>query len=334
MAIADTFNNDIFNMQSLTTAINTLPFAPSRLGDLGVFAPQGIQTTVALIEEKDGTLELLPTQPRGAPSTLYTSPKRKVRSFPIPHIPHDDRITAEDVQSVRAFGSETQLQTVSQVVNDHLTEMRQDHEVTLEHLRVGAIKGSILDADGVTELFNLFTEFGVTQTTVDFFLGTTTTEVLLKCLEVKRAIELVLGAAPVTLGIRAMCSPEFFDAFTTHSSVDNAFQRFQDNNFFRTDNRTGFVFGGIQFEEYVGTVSGVSFIPPGDCRFFPVGVPRLFKTFFAPADFMETVNTIGRPMYAKQVMEQFERGVIIHTQSNPLPLCCKPGVLVRGFSSD
>jgi Phage major capsid protein E len=43
--------------------------------------------------------------------------------------------------------------------------------VAAEHLRVGAIKGKILDADGSAVIYDLFTEFGVSQhTEIDFDL--------------------------------------------------------------------------------------------------------------------------------------------------------------------
>jgi hypothetical protein len=54
-----------------------------------------------------------------------------------------------------------------------------------------------------------------------------------------------------------------------------------------------------------------------------------FKTIYAPADFLETVNTIGIPLYAKQEMRQYNRGLDLHMQSNPLPMCFRPGVLVK-----
>ena len=35
--------------------------------------------------------------------------------------------------------------------------------------------------------------------------------------------------------------------------------------------------------------------------FFPLGTPNLFKTFFAPADYIERINTLGLPGYAKAI---------------------------------
>ena len=62
---------------------------------------------------------------------------------------------------------------------------------------------------------------------------------------------------------------------------------------------------------------------------FPLGTVDTFGTYLAPADFNETVNTLGQPLYAKQEPRKFERGTDLHTQSNPLPMCHRPGVLVK-----
>jgi hypothetical protein len=51
----------------------------------------------------------------------------------------------------------------------------------------------------------------------------------------------------------------------------------------------------------------------------------IFRTYFAPADFMEAVNTIGLPLYAKMVVDdELQRWVKLHTQSNPLAMCLRP----------
>jgi len=62
---------------------------------------------------------------------------------------------------------------------------------------------------------------------------------------------------------------------------------------------------------------------------FPGGRARV--TVHAPADFVETANTIGLPRYAKQAVDQqFARWVMLHVQSNPLPICTRPRVLIKG----
>ena len=71
------------------------------------------------------------------------------------------------------------------------------------------------------------------------------------------------------------------------------------------------------------------FIAPGEAHAFPLGTVDTFSTYFAPADFNETVNTLGQELFAKQEPRKFERGTDVHTQSNPLPMCHRPGVLVK-----
>ena len=85
------------------------------------------------------------------------------------------------------------------------------------------------------------------------------------------------------------------------------------------------------FEEYRGRVGSVDFTDASKAYFFPVGVPGLFRQYNAPADFVETANTIGLPRYAKQAVDQqFARWVMLHVQSNPLPICTRPRVLIKG----
>lgn len=337
-SVLDVFNANPFGVVSLTESINLLPYRPSRIGQMGLFSRQGITTTTVLVEELEGHLTLLPTQRRGGPSSFAGREKRTMRTLSVPHIPHDDVILADDVQGVRAFGSATETQTVTTVVNNRLTNMRQNHELTLEYHRAGALQGILRDADGTT-LYNLFEEFGVAEGKVDFLLGTGTTDEREKCLDVIELVENALGAG--TYGhIHALCGATWFKKFITHAIVEAAFDRWKDGAFLRGDPRAGFEFGTIVFEQYRGqvileggtTVSG--FIPATEVRFFPVGVPGLFRTLDAPADFIETVNTVGRPVYAKQERMKYDRGIDVHTQSNPLCLCIKPRVLVKGYTSN
>ena len=59
---------------------------------------------------------------------------------------------------------------------------------------------------------------------------------------------------------------------------------------------------------------------PSACR----GVPAVQ----CARQFVETTSTIGLPRYAKQAVDQqFARWVMLHVQSNPLPICTRPRVI-------
>jgi Phage major capsid protein E/Phage portal protein, lambda family len=160
------------------------------------------------------SLNLVETTARGAPAIQNTTNKRKARSLVVPHIALEDTILADEVQNVRAFGSESMLEGVQAVVNQRMSEMATKMDATLEHLRIGAIKGQILDADGSAVIYDLFTEFGVAQhTEIDFDLDAASPApgaVKKKCHDIRRKIEDELGVVPYD-HIHAMCGPDFFD---------------------------------------------------------------------------------------------------------------------------
>ncbi|HNN15862.1 MAG TPA: major capsid protein, partial [Giesbergeria sp.] len=250
--------------------------------------------------------------------------------------PHDDVVLPEEVQGIRAFGSETEMEAISGVLARHLETMRNKHAITLEHLRMGALKGEILDADG-SVISNLFTEFQITPQSVNFDLANANSEVKGHCYDLLTKIEDALQGEFMT-GVHVLCSPEFFRALTTHKEVKTAYTNWQQGAVLINDVRSGFTYAGVTFEEYRGQAAYLQangdlgtrrFIAAGEAHAFPLGTVDTFGTYFAPADFNETVNTLGQSLYAKQAPRQFDRGTDLHTQSNPLPMCHRPGVLVK-----
>lgn len=327
----DVFKKDAFNLVSLTSAMELLPYVPRRIGEMGLFTFKGITTTTAVFEFKDGKLSLLSTAARGSMPITNSGTNRRVKAFTVPHIPKNDTVLADEVQNVRAFGTEDDVAAVSDVVNEKLSAMKSEHEVTHEYHRVGAIQGIIKDGDGTTTLLDLFTEFGVAEPNVNFDFTAGVQDMKMKSLEVIRLMETALGNATYD-HIHAFCSTGFFDAFISHATVASAFERFRDNQFARElePQRRGFQYGDIIWEEYRGKIGTAEFIPANTCRFVPVGVRDIFHEIFAPADFMETVNTPGKRYYAKQEPLKFNKGVELHSQSNPLIICSRPSVLIKG----
>ena len=326
------FQNPGFSMASLTAAINLLPNRYGRLEQLDIFPARPVRTRQIIVEEYAGRLNLLPTRAPGSPGTVGERGQRHLRSFVIPHIPHDDVVLPEEVQGIRAFGSETEMEAISGVLARHLETMRNKHAITLEHLRMGALKGQILDADGST-IYNLYTEFGLDQTTINFDFANANSDIKGHCYEVLAEIEDNLKGEFMT-AVHVLCSPQFFRALTSHKAVKEAYTQWQQGAILINDVRSGFTYGGITFEEYRGQASDANgtvrkFIAPGEAHAFPLGTVDTFATYFAPADFNETVNTLGLPLYAKQDARKFERGTDLHTQSNPLPMCHRPRVLVK-----
>src|SRR5919106_724615 len=298
MPALDIFSSSAFSMVALTDAINKMPYVPGRIGQLGLFREQGVSTTSVMIEEREGSLNLVETTARGAPAIQNTTNKRKARSLVVPHIALEDTILADEVQNVRAFGSESMLEGVQAVVNQRMSEMATEMDATLEHLRIGAIKGQILDADGATVLYDLFTGFGVSQhTEIDFDLDNATPApgvIKKKCHDIRRKIEDELGAQPYE-HIHAICGADFFDDLITHSEVAKAYDRYLDGAFLRQGQARGsFEYSGIVFEEYRGRGGTVDFTD-GSKAYFPGRRPGAVPAVQRARGLRRDRNTIGLP---------------------------------------
>lgn len=330
----DVFNSDAFSVVRLTAAINKMPRKPGRIAAMGLFREQGIDTTRVAISESEGVLALIPTSTRGGPGTTIGTRARKIRDLRTLHIKLTSNLLAEEVQNVRAMEGEDQLMPYARKMNDRLEDLNNSVDATIEYHMIGALMGQVRDADDArTVLYDLPTEFGVTAfDPVDFVLGTDSTDVAGICREVSRKTEKCVGNMPISR-LHALCGPTFFDKFVKHPEVKDAYRYVEQNSFARTDQRKGFEFQGIFFEEYNVQVGGVPFIPPADVRFFPVG-PDIYQIRNAPADYIETVNTIGVPRYAKQERMKMDRGIEVEVQANPLVFCTHPRALIRGFSSN
>jgi hypothetical protein len=331
--LVNPFTGTGFDLITLTNAINKLPNRYGRLEQLGLFPIKGVATRQVAVESKEGVLTLVPTAPWGGTAAQNKSGKRTMKSFMIPHMPFEDSVQAADVVGVRKFGSENELETVEARVNDKLQEMRDKLDQTLEYRRFGALKGIIYDADASTVIYNELTEFGVSLQSIDFDLDTSTTEVLLKCLQVKRYYEDNLKGERIT-GLLALVSEGFYDALTTHPTVKAAYSGWSAAQRNLTeDQRSGFTYGGITFEEYRATVttpagSATPLLAAKHGNIIPLGTTNTFVTWAAPADFVETVNTIGQQYYAKSEVQKFDRGLDLHIQSNVLPFCLRPELIV------
>ena len=55
----------------------------------------------------------------------------------------------------------------------------------------------------------------------------------------------------------------------------------------------------------------------------------MFQIAYAPGDYMETVNTVGSPYYANQRMMDFNKGVELESQSNPIVLNTLPEAVIE-----
>jgi len=331
----DIFKGDAFGVVSLTDAIRDLKYRPGRIGELGLFSTTAVSTTSVAIERIGDILQLVKPTPRGAPGETRDMPKRTMANLAVPHFQRDWSVIADEVQNLRAFGSETMLESVQGVVMERIAAQMSDMDLTEEQARLGAVTGVVTYADGTT--LNLFTQFGVTELTeVDFDLDNAAPAsgaLRAKCVAVIRAMKKALGAVPFD-HVHAFVGDTFFDQLLAHPEVRATYSNWTDAQILRESyigkNRGSnpiFEFGGIVWENYGAIDAEGVGVPLTKARFFPVGVSNLFRTYYAPGDYVETVNTLGKRLYAKQWPMANEKGINGEVQMNALNIATRPGVL-------
>lgn len=341
----DIFANDAFSVVTLTDTINKLRFVPGRIGQLNLFSERGVSTTSVVLEERGGLIQLIGPTPRGGPGHTLPKPGRNARAIFVPHFEINDAVMAEEVQNVRAFGSETQVETVQGLVGERQVLHTQSMAVTQEYSRMGALRGTVQYADD-SEL-DLFTAFGVTPPAdvyLDLTAGTPGPGDLRRAISnLARTVANSLDGIPFT-GLMAFAGDDFYDDLVSNAEVRETFLGWQAAAELRTGfinpaaggNITGgtygaFPYGGILWENYRGAIGDVPFVDPDEAHIFPLGVPGLFRTYYAPADYNETVNTVGQRLYTKQYEMPNGKGVHLDTQMNALDICTRPGVLIRAL---
>lgn len=322
------FEDDAFSLSSLTAAINEGPKTPARLADLGLFEEDGITTTTVEIEKSGDTLALVAAGERGAPGQQVAGDPRDVLHFGTIHLPQDSTIRADEIQNLRAFGSESELETVQAVVAKRQLKHKRQLDATIEFHRVGAIKGVVLDADGKRVLLDLYQRFGIAQKEIEIDLSANGPALRGQVLAVVEAVEEALGAATST-GLRAFCGKHIWAALVANKYLEETFKYGPQAAALRGDPRDSIEFGGIVWERYTGQVGTIAFIEADTAYVVPEGVPDMFITRFAPADHVDAVNTLGLPYYTSQEILRHGKGVELLSQSNPLNLNTRPAAVIR-----
>lgn len=338
MASMDVFNGSAFSMTSLTGAVEKIGYKPQLLGSLGIFEPMPTRTRSVFVDRRGQSLTLIPTSQTGEPPAELKVDLRDAVALQTTRLAKNFTLYAEEIQNIRAFGSETELAQVQVEYLRRMASIRDDMDLTHEYHRLGALQGILLDADGTSVIQNYFTKFGVTQPAViDFDLDNAAPAagaLRKKCAEVVRGMARSAGGAFVQgTTIHALVGDDFYDALISHPEVEKTYLNWQAAADLRQDKSfQAFTYGGITWHNYRGTDDNSTVaIGTNDAKFFPVGAKGVFKKAMAPAEFGPYVNTLGQDLYALNIVDRdrqaWTKGELY---SYPLYFCQRPDVLRSG----
>lgn len=329
-------------IQDWTEEVTIIPNSWGTINSLGLFAVEPVAEHTVVFEEITFDGALIVDRVRGERNSVGRDAARKIHSFAVPHFPSDDLILPNDIQGKRAYGSATEAEQLDAVRMRKMARIRQNHAWTLEAARAQVLTaGSVYSPSG-TVTQNWFTEFGKTQTAVDFVLGTSGTNVLSKVEACIAAIQDNAGSVTIT-GVVALCSATFFAKLISHASVQTAYQYYSSTQSPLRDRlATGgsavplhrmFDFGGCHFIEMRDAYNGVPLIPAQTAVFVPLGTDY-FKTYFSPANRFGLVNTLGEEVYMFEYASPNGTSIQLETESNHVSAIMKPTLIINALTSN
>jgi hypothetical protein len=334
--LIDIFNNRAFNAVEITGVMQNTPYIPEMLGAFGeqLFPTTNSRfRTVAVVKRESG-MSLVPVSPIGAPPVELEKTPGDIRPFFTRRLAKGSTLYAEELQGVLQLPDMQQVQSVQVEIATRALQIRQDIELTHEHMRLGAVLGKVVDADGVTVLDDWFANWGVTAPTPFVFgLNVPTTNVRTMCTRVRDAMwtaskgNWVQGRTQV----HALTGFGFFEKLTTHPSVERLWLNWQAASELRGAQEDDFEFGGITWHKYRGTPGGEFDIADDEARFFPVGARTAFQRALGPGEFEPFINQPGQEVIGISFPDR-DRAAWQRTEaySYPLYVCTRPEMLQVG----
>lgn len=326
-----------FGVADWTEEVNVVPNEWGTIGNLGIFSEEPVYEQTVVFEEITSHGGLIVDRVRGERSNVSADKTRKLHSFPVPHFPLDDAIYPKDLQGRRAYGAPSEAEQLEAVRMRKMETIRRNHAWTLEAARAQALTLGTVYAPNGTVSQNWFTEFGVTQTTVNFAFTTSTTDIVAGVEAVIAAIQDNAGSQNMT-GMVTLCSPTWFAALISHPNVKVAYQYYTSTQGSVLRDRMApgnsgmayhrqFEFAGMMFIEMRDAYNGVQLIPTNTAVAVPLGTD-LFKTYFAPAERFGIVNTLGEQVYMFETQSLNGTAINIETESNFANGILKPGLVI------
>lgn len=323
-----------FQFETLVGTVNSVPFEPKYLQDIGLYDYQGSMTHTQLIEFDGQTIHLIQTSEPGSPGQQVLRQPRSTKAIPAVRIAETVTVLADEVAAIRSLGS-VELETVQTHADKKIQNAVRNIRSTMEWHRVQAAQGKLLDADG-TVINNYFTLLGIAEPTQDMaWSNTNAGHINAVCNTILNTLEDALGNLVPGVPPIAICGRTFFNNLVTHPNVIDAYKYFQATQQRLNPNRMDvryedFEFGGIIWRQYRGKVNGTAFVPDAEARIVVDGLPGTYLGIFAPPrDIVDQVNKMGIPLYPTVKVLDHNSGYEFRIQSNPLHVMTRPAAAIK-----
>lgn len=346
--VLDIFRNDAFSTASLHRVVKNVTYVPQVLTGMGLFTDMPVMSDLIHLYEEDQTIRLIPTTERGAPDTVAIPDIGRIRTLRAVRLSKKDTVRASELLNVapEALPIPVRLRNTAELVNERLTKLRDDMEMTTEFQLLGALKGKLLDADGTTVVTDFFAELGVTQgAIVDVNFGTLTEDAFQEFFVnnfFRPIIRSLKDRRMPGTRIGVLCGDNFWSELMKHPGFRSIWKlEMQARSIARASNPLvqpnawlSVDFAGFTWWNYMGTDDGTTIaVETNLAYFFPIGAKDVFVTYLAPG---ETFDQVGLGMKGKPLYPMIRPDVRAHPEfvdillrRYPLPACIYPKALMR-----
>jgi len=346
MAIVRTLGG--FELADYTDEINKIPNMWNLIGgELGLFREEVKSVYSVEFDDRDESLTLIEANKLDTEKVEWNEQDfSNLHSVVIPHFQKADSIKPRDIRGIRRHGTPMDFETVDSVRADKMIRIQRSWDATMEYARMQAIMGNVYAPTAPTNVTNWYTEFGVTRKETNHNLADPAFDILAAIEEeVAHIQDNVLTGGNVS-GVICLASPEYFQQLISSDQIEEYYKDYStsaqaqplrdrlamDGNNSRTRFRK-FEFQGVVFYEYRGSFAdrnGVQqrLIPANEAYYLPMGVEDMFLTYFAPANFLDSLNIPAQRSYFFEWMNK-GKNIHIHTESNFLNMVRRPQAVTQ-----
>lgn len=341
MALIQSTTN-AFELVDRTNDVVRLPQNWTLMNESGMWQEDFLSTSTVTFEEVMGSLFVVKDQIRGAKPQTTSNDLRKLHTYQTSHHPFVDALYPQDIEGKTRPGSQaTALDTKDAALLRKLEKARKSFDRTLNFARFRTLAAGDIWAPNGTLSGNFYTDFGKTKNTVNFALGTGTTDIIGKCEEIIAGFQLAATEGQVINRVVAYCSPGFFSGLINHAKVQAAYNlyaavapqqisrdRAGGMNLYRR-----FVFSNIEFIEVPQIIDGTPLVDANTAVFVAEDGDGSFVTYYSPAARFGYVNTVAESMYAWTFESPRLTEITIEAEVNFLNVLRKPEFVAGGTVS-
>lgn len=338
------------NPSKFTSVDNPIVNVPVRYKlatSLGLFKPKYHRTNTFNIEIIDYVDSVAKPVRWGTSAKNVQGESKGYLPLVIPHYAEHDAVTPEDIdgnyvwEQVLPKDNGNRPEDVTSVFERKMRNIKQALVRGQDAAFNMLIKSGTAYTDENLNTVDYFTEFGVVQKTVDFYLNDDSADPMLPIREATDHIKANAKNGQIPSRFVAIAHSGFFDKLERHPYTIDSFKYFAQSQSVEVLNQA-LGTQGLPIQDYytVLRMGDVTFVRVTDTsemvqdevRIFPIDVDDLFEVHFAPTKSTFTPNALAQSIYYReQAVDDIDQPQIrMVAESNYLPVLRYPALLVKG----